>query len=295
MLFPEGWKPSFPPPQWERQATKPSTKRHTPVDFMALTELFSKLSVAEVQRKRWKVKRSEVDHSKIFPPTPKPDRSAAIIFITTRPPCAPLAATHKPATLPCTVFAKKFHCVSASPSRKRAFDTDTSSKPYTLLTRPSEVVLPRSPHRKPSSPRKAAQLPRRMPKGMSITHHELITNSSTSVTPSPSPRKRKSSASSGIASSDSEPSKRIRLSSDSSSSSGSGSDIATPEQHPHTLPVNIEPSVVAGYDFGRQMLNFPDIAGCKLYYGYDTEEFNLSDVLSPEALLQHKQDHTFLS
>ena len=286
MLFPEGWKPSFPPPQWERQAAKPSTKRYTPVDFVTLTELFSKLNVAEAQRKRWKVKRSEADQSKIFPSAPKPDRSAATIFITTRPPCAPLAAMHKPAALPCTVFAKKFHCVSASPSRKRAFDTDTSSKPYTLLIRPSEVALPRPPHRKPSSPRKVAQLPRRVPKGMSITHRELIANSSTSFTPSPSPRKRKSSASSGIASSDSESSKRIRLSSDSSSSGGSSSDIATPEQHPHALPVDIEPPIIAGYDFGRQMLNFPDIPGCQPYYGYDTEEFNLGNVHSSEALLQ---------
>ena len=284
MLFPEGWKPSFPPPQWERQVAKPSTKRHTSVDFVALTELFSKLTVAEAQRKRWKVKRSEADQSRIFPSASKPDRSAATIFITTRPPCAPLAAMHKPAALPCTVFAKKFHCVSASSLRKRAFDTDTSSKPYTLLTRSSEVVLPRPPHRKPPSPRKVAQLPRRVPKGTSITHREPIANSSTSVTPSP--RKRKSSASSGIASSDSESSKRIRLSSDSSSSSGSGSDIATPEQHPHPLPVNIELPVIAGYDLGRQILNFPDVAGCQPYYGYDTGEFNLSDVLSSEALLQ---------
>ena len=286
MLFPEGWKPSFPPPQWERQATKPSTKRNTPVDFVALTELFSKLSVAEAQRKRWKVKRSEADQSKIFPSAPKPDRSAATIFITTRPPCAPLAAMHKPATFPCTVSAKKLRCVSAPPSRKWAFDTDTPSKPYTLLTRPSKVALPRPPHRKPSSPRKIAQLPRRVPKGMSITHHELIPNSSASVTPSPSPRKRKSSASFGIASSDSVSSKRIRLSSDSSSSSGSGSDIATPEQHPHALPINIEPPVIASYDFGCQMLNFPDVAGCQPYYGCDAEEFNLSDVLSSETLLQ---------
>ena len=287
MLFPEGWKPSFPPPQWERQPAKSSTKRHPPVDFVALTELFSKLSVAEAQRKRWKVKRSEADRSKIFPSAPKPDRSAATIFITTRPPCAPLAAIHKPAALPCTVFAKTFHCVSASPSRKRAFDTDTSSKPYTLLTRPSEVALPRPPHRKPSSLRKVAQLPRRVPKGMSFAHRELITNSSTSVTPSPSSRKRKSSASSGIASSDSGSSKRIRLSSDSSSSSGSGSEVLTPEQHPHTLPVNIEPPVVADYDFGRRVLNFVDIPGCQPYHGYrDIEEFDLSDMLSSEALLQ---------
>ena len=232
------------------------------------------------------MKRSEADHSKIFPPAPKPDRSAATIFITTRPPCAPLAAMHKPAALPCAAFSKKFHYVSTSPSRKRAFDTDTSSKPYTLLTRPSEVALPRPPNWKPSSPRKVAQLPRRVPKGMSTTHHEPITNSSTSVTTSPSPRKQKSSASSDIASSDSESSKRIRLSSDSSSGSGSGSDIATPEQIPHALPVNIEPPAIAGYDFGRQMLNLPDIAGCQPYYGYDTEEFNLSDVFSSEALLQ---------
>ena len=284
MLFPEGWKPSFPPSQWERQPAKPSTKRHAPVDFVALTKLFSKLSVAEAQRKRWKVKRSEADPSKIFPSTPKPDRSAATIFITTRPTCAPLAAMHKPAALPCTVFAKKLRCVSASPSRKRAFDTDTSYKPYTLLTCPSEVALPRPPHRKSSSPRKVAQLPRRVPKGMSITHRELIANSSTSVTPSPSPRKRKSSTLSGIDSSDSESSKRIRLSSD-SSSSDSGSDIATPE-HFHALPVGIEPPIIAGYNSGRQMLNFPDIAGCQPYYGYDTEEFNLGNVHSSEALLQ---------
>ena len=285
MLFPEGWKPSFPPPRWERQAAKPSTKRHTPVDFVALTELFSKLSVAEARRKRRKVKRSEADPSKNFLSAQKPDRSAATIFITTRPPCAPLAAMHKPAAFPCTVFFKKFQCVSASPFRKCAFDTDTSSKPYTLLTRPSEVALPRPPHWKPSSSRKVAQLPRRVPKGMSITHREHIASSSTSVTPSPSPRKRKSSASSGIASSGSKSSKRIRLSSD-SSSSGSNSDIATPEQQPHALPVNIEPPVIAGYDFGHQMLNFPDIAGCQPYYRHDTEEFNLSDVLSSEALLQ---------
>ena len=253
---------------------------------MALTELFSKLSVAEAQRKRWKVKRSEADPSKIFPSALKPDRSAATISITTRPPCAPLAAMHKPVTLPCTVFTKKFHCVPAPSFRKRTFDADTSSKPYTLLTSPSEVALPRPSHRKSSSPKKVAQLPRRVPKGMSITHREFIPNSSTSLTPSPSPRKRKSSASSGIASLDSESSKRIRLSSDSSSSSGSGSDIATPEQHPHALPVNIKPPLIAGYDFDHQMLNFPDTAGCQPYYGYDIKEFNLNDVLSSEALLQ---------
>ena len=288
MLFPEGWKPSFPPPQWERQATKPSTIHHPPVDFVVLTELFSKLSVAEVQRKRWKVKHSEADKSKIFPPAPKPDRSAATIFITTRPPCAPLAAMHKPTTLLCAVLAERSLCVPASPSRKRVFDADTSSKPYTLLTRPSEVALPQPPHRKLSSPRKVAPLPRRVPKGISITHRELIANFSTPVTPSPSPHKRKlqpPSASSRTASSDSKSSKRIRSSSDLSSSSGSGSEVATPEQHSHALPVNIEPPIVAGYDFGRQMLNFVDIAGCQPHYGYDTE-FDLSNVPSSEALLR---------
>ena len=283
MLFPEGWKPSFPPPQWERQAAKPSTKRYTPFDFVALTELFSKLSVAQAQRKRWKVKCSEADQSKISPPAPKPDRSAATIFITTRPHSAPLAMMHKPATVPCAVFTEKFRCVPASPSRKQTFNTDTLSKPYTLLTRPSEVVLPRPPHRKPSSPRKVAPLPRRVPKGTSITHRELIALS-------PSPHKRKlppSFTSSRTASSDSESPKRIRLSSEfsSSGSSSSGSEVATPEQHPHPLPVNIEPLAVAGYDFGRQMLNFPDIAGCQPYYGY-TEEFDLNNMLSSEALLQ---------
>ena len=288
MLFPEGWKPSFLPPQWERQATNPSTKCHPPVDFVALTELFSKLSVAEVQRKRWKVKRSEADKSKIFPPAPKPDRSAATIFITTRPPCAPLAAMHKPAALPCAVFAERSRCVPASPSRKRVFYADISLKPYTLLTRPSEAALPRPPHQKPSSPRKVAPLPRRVPKGTSITHRDLIANSSTPITPSPPPHKRKlppSPASSRTDSSDLESSKRIRSSSDSSGSSGSGSEVATPEQHPHALPVNIEPSVVAGYDFGRQMLNFVDIAGCQPHYGYDTE-FDLTNVLSSEAPLR---------
>ena len=283
MLFPEGWKPSFPPPQWERQAAKLSTKQQAPVDFVALTELFSKLSVAEVQRKRWKVRRLEADKSQNPPPAPKPDRCAATIFITTRPSCAPLAALHKPAVLPCPVLPKKFRCVPAPPSRKQAFDTGTPSILYTLLTCPS-VALPRPSHGKPSSPRKVAPLPRHVPKGTSITHRKLIVNPSTSLTPSPSPHKRKSFASSRTASSNSEPSKRIRLSSDSRSSSGSSSEVATPQQYLHVLPVNTKPPVTIGYDFGHQMLNFPDITGCQPYYGY--AEFDLNDVLSSEALLQ---------
>ena len=286
MLFPEGWKPSFLPPQWERQAAKSSTKQHAPVDFVALTELFSKLSVAEAQRKRRKVKRSEADKSKISLPAPKPDRSAATIFITTRPPCAPLPAMHKSAALPCAVFAEKLRCVPVSPSRKQAFNAP--SKPYTLLTLPSEVVLSRPSNRK-LSPRKVAPLPRRVPKGTSTTHREFIVNPSTPVALSPSLHKRKfppSSTSSRTVSSNSESSKRIRLSSDLSSSSGSGSEVATPEQHFHTLPVNIKSPVIASYDFSRQILNFPDIPGFQPCYGDDAEEFDLNDVLSSEALLR---------
>ncbi|KIM88655.1 hypothetical protein PILCRDRAFT_813626 [Piloderma croceum F 1598] len=248
--FPRDWKASFPPPQWDRRPAKAPSKRPPMVEFEEFSEIFSLMSVKERPRKRWRIKKSNDPQKRAKTKrtsslAPKPDRSAATIFITTKPPAAPLAAFIRPTTVPRCFLVPPLPTVPAPPSRKRIFESlDPTPTPTTLVATPllrAEELT--SPKTKSSSRRKIAPLPRRVPNGTSVAHRAMtpaassISVSSEQESPSPSSSSRSPSSESS--------SKRIRLSSD----SGSASEVATPEPSPLSLPTDIPPPVLSIADF----------------------------------------------
>jgi hypothetical protein len=242
--FPKGWKRCFPAPQWYRRPAKASTKRPPMMDFEEFIELFSRMSVKEGQRKRRRVRKSQdpAKRKKTSPPHPKPDRSAATIFITTKPLSAPLAAFVRPKPVSEHFLTPVLPTIPAPSSRKCAFASPYSaSTPATLV--PTPLPSSKDPlfsKEQSLCRRKIAPLPKRVPNGPSTAHRAVtrtesdtsVSSSSTQGSPSPSSR----SPSSGSASS-----KRRHLSSDSSA----GTEVATPEASSLSLPATIPPSVLS--------------------------------------------------
>jgi hypothetical protein len=242
--FPKGWKRCFPAPQWYRRPAKGSTKRPPMMDFEEFIELFSRMSVKEGQRKRRRIKKSQdsAKRKKTSPPQPKLDRSAATIFITTRPLSAPLAAFVRPKTAPKHLPIPELPTIPAPSSRKCAFVCP--HPPSTLATLlptplPSSKVPPFSKEQSLCR-RKIAPLPKRVPNGPSTTHR-AVTRTESDISVSSSSTPGSPSTSSRLPSSGSPSSKRRHLSSDSSA----GSEVATPEAFSLSLPTTIPPSVLS--------------------------------------------------
>jgi hypothetical protein len=168
--FPRDWKASFPPPQWDRRPAKAPSKQPPVVEFEEFSEVFARMSVKERLRKRWRIKKSNgpqkcAKTKRTSPPPSEPDRSAATIFITTRPPAAPLTAFIRPTTASRRFLVPPLPTVPAPPSRKRVFESlDHTSIRATLVATPllSTEELGSLKERS-SSQRKVAPLPRRVP------------------------------------------------------------------------------------------------------------------------------------
>lgn len=209
------------------------------MDFEQFTKLFSQMTVREVPRKRWRKKIQGAHKSKrASTPPPKPDRSAATIFITTKPPPAPLPALIRSTITPYSPMPTpmpKLPTVPISTSRKRrAFASpDADSTSTTLVPRAeSETEQELAPRKR----RKVASLPKRVPNGTSIAHRAVASTATDVSDSSSSSHLPVSSLSSRAPSSGSASSKRTRLSSDSSSAS----EVATPEATSQPLPTNIQ-------------------------------------------------------
>ncbi|KAF7981105.1 hypothetical protein HWV62_34817 [Athelia sp. TMB] len=235
--FPAGWKPIFPAPAWERRASKAPSKRAETVEMSELTDLFERMPTKDCVRKYWRKKTPRdplkpTKPARTSSPAPKPDRSAATVYITVKPPVATHPALVHPITPRQFLVPKPARIMTpepASPSRKRSYaSSDASSSGHD-----SDVDQERAPRKR----RKVAGLPKRVPTGTSLAHRAFGEVPSATLVPhlSPStPVSRTRRTRSPSSERDSPTSKRARTASDSSSS-----ELATPESCTQALPVYI--------------------------------------------------------
>ena len=217
----------FSSPVWMRHPAK-SIKRSPEIDFDEFVAEFARMNVREGPRKRLVKKQN--DHRnpskprRTQTPPPKPDRSAATLFITTRPLPAPL-----PALIRSTVSSPRLPL----PPVLSSAGSNASHSPVTppTLAIPQTVVPLALPEK--TRKRKRTPLPRRTPATACRVHQGISPVKSDTSPPSSPPSlspPRMSSFSSDHFS---------RTSSSGSSSASSA--VVTPESSPVSLPTYLTP------------------------------------------------------